>query len=72
MDDQRTIITDLELAIADAEWRHELEQALGHAADEDELTPVVLKGAAETPLRRAFEARQQAFHQWRAARGLRS
>ncbi len=70
MDDERTIVTDVELALADAEWRQEIEQALGRRLDEDALMPIALKGEAGTALRRAFEDRQRAFCAWRAARGI--
>lgn len=69
-DDAQTVMTDVELALADAEWRHEVECLLGHAVSEDLLVPPTLRGEAGTPLRRAFEARRAALLAWRAARGI--
>ncbi|CAO4145872.1 hypothetical protein PKCBPO_02017 [Methylorubrum thiocyanatum] len=70
MDDDRTIVTDVELALADAEWRQALEQASGRPSDEEALMPITLKGEDGTALRRAFEERQRALRTWRAARGI--
>ena len=36
MDDERAILTDVEFAIADAEWRHEVAQVLGRPIDDDD------------------------------------
>ena len=70
MDDERTIRTDVELAIADAEWRHEVAEALGRQIDDGELILPAYRGEAGTTMRRAFEERQRAFQAWRAARGV--
>lgn len=70
MDDDQTIVTDVELALADAEWRQEIERALGRQFDEDAWMPATLTGEAGTKLRRAFEERQRALRAWRAARGV--
>lgn len=70
MDDERTILTDVEFAIADAEWRHEVAQVLGRPVDDDDTILPVYRGETGTALHRAFEERQRALRAWRAARGV--
>lgn len=70
LDDDRTIVTDVEFALADAEWRHEVGQALGRVVEDDELVSSEFRGRAGSPLRRAFEQRRRAFSEWRTVRGV--
>ncbi|WP_455960023.1 hypothetical protein [Methylorubrum aminovorans] len=70
MDDDDIIRTDIEFAVADACWRHEVTRQLGTFLVEDALTPPEMKGEPETALRLAYEERLRALQAWRRARGL--
>ncbi|HEV2543770.1 MAG TPA: hypothetical protein VGU70_13515 [Methylobacterium sp.] len=70
MDDEDTIRTDLEFAVADACWRHEVARQLGTPIAEESLTPPEMKGEPDTALRLAYEERLRALRAWRRARGL--
>ncbi|BAU89984.1 hypothetical protein MPPM_1379 [Methylorubrum populi] len=70
MDDEDTIRTDIEFAVADACWRDEIAKRLGIPVVEEALTPPEMKGEPETALRLAYEERLRALRAWRRARGL--
>lgn len=70
MDDEDITRTDIEFAVADACWRHEIALHLGSLPPEDALTPPELRGEADTTLRVAYEERLRAIRAWRRARGL--
>ncbi len=70
MDDEDTVRTDIEFAVADACWRHEVAKHFGTPLPEEALTPPELKGGPDTTLRLAYEERLRAIAAWRRARGL--
>ncbi|MBD8906186.1 hypothetical protein [Methylorubrum zatmanii] len=70
MDDDEVIRTDIELALADACWRHEIVMQFGPSASDDDGTRLELKGEANTMLRSAYEERLRAIRAWRRARGI--
>jgi hypothetical protein len=70
MDDEDIIRTDIEFAVADACWRHEVARHLGTSVAEDALTPSEMKGEPESALRLAYEERLRALQARRSARGL--
>lgn len=70
MDDEDRIRTDIEFAVADACWRHEIAKQIGTSVLEEALTPPEMKGEPETALRLAYEVRLRALQAWRSARGL--
>ena len=70
MDDEDIIRTDIELAVADACWRHAIVEHLGTPVPEEALTPPEMRGEPDTALRLAYEERLRAIQAWRRARGL--
>lgn len=70
MDDEELIRTDVEFAVADAHWRHELARERGAADTEESDAPPAWKGEPETALRAAYEERLRALRAWRRARGI--
>lgn len=70
MDDEDITRTDIELAVADACWRHEVARQLGSPPSEEALTPPEMRGEVDTALRLAYEERLRALRAWRRARGL--
>lgn len=70
MDDEDTLRTDIEFAVADACWRHEIAKHLGAPVTEDALIPPEMRGEPDTALRLAYEERLRAIQAWRRARGL--
>ena len=69
MDDERLIRTELEFAVADAVWRHELVRAYGSEIDEDDLSAEQRKGDQGSSLRAAFEVRKRWLQAFRLCRG---
>ena len=70
MDDERLIRTEVEFAVADAVWRHELTTLYGTQIDEDDLSADERRGEADSSLRMAFEDRRRSLRAFRIARGV--
>ncbi|MEE7456061.1 hypothetical protein MPAR168_08510 [Methylorubrum populi] len=69
MDDEWLIRTELEFAVADAVWRHELIKAYGSEFDEDDLSAEQRKGEGDSSLRGAFADRKRWLQAFRLCRG---
>ncbi|GLS45577.1 hypothetical protein [Methylobacterium brachythecii] len=68
--DECLMRTELEFAVADAAWLHELALNVGYPFDEEELQPAARKGEANSRLREAYEERRRALFAFRRARGV--
>lgn len=69
MDDEWLIRTELEFAVADAVWRHELVEAYGSEIDEDDFSAEHRKGEGGYSLRAAFADRKRWLQAFRLYRG---
>lgn len=70
MDDERLIRTEVEFAVADSVWRHELTNVYGPSLDEDDLSSDERRGEVGSALRTAFEDRRRSLQAFRIARGV--